>query len=257
MFPMPLVIPKDRTIKLGAGQTATRQTLTSEINAQSLKDLNSILVGITAEESANQARMGNPAQVLEVDSRTNKPLTEARARTVVLFGVALAGAAMRLVESALHEAISHATSARSGTLGNVSASWEWRYVPRGGTARAVTPGSLPKAFGPGDKLVLVPARVPYATVVNRAVANSGRLNVHNAPKGGKPVTGKGRWGKQSKASQNLGFLATASRALRRNSAFKQFAVVAEFTSHAVPGELAKHGRTGIITIRPRFKRVRV
>ena len=255
MYPLPLVIPKDRSINLGAGQVGSRQ-LMPEIRAQTLADLHSMLVGITREQVAVQMRLNNPPQVVEVDNRTNKPLDEAKTKTVVLFGVVLAAAAMRLVESALRQAIANSTRSVSGTLGNVGASWEWRFVPKGGTARVVSAGSLP-AFQSGDRLVLVPARVPYATVVNRAVARSGRLDVTNATKG-KPARGKGRWGKVAKASQNLGFLATASRALRRNVAFRQFAVVAEFTkTHQVPGELSRKQGTGVITIRPRFRRVKV
>lgn len=245
-FPMPLVVPKSRSVNLG-GMAGTRQTLSAEINAQSLADLHSMLVGITREEAANQARLGNPAQLVEVDNRTNKPVDQVKVKVVVLFGVALAAAAMRMVETELRQAIARSTRARTGRLQNVGASWEWRFVPRGGAARVVSSASPPPTFQQGDRLVLVPARVPYASAVNRAVANSGRLNAHNRGKRSTPP----------RASQNLGFLATATRAVRRRSEFKQFAVLVEFTrTHAVPGEVYSHG-TGVITIRPRFRRMRM
>lgn len=247
-FALPLVVPKSRAVNLG-GMAGVRTTLTSEINAQSLADLHSILVGITREESANQERLGNPAQLVEVDNRTNKPLDQVKAKTVVLFGVALAAAAMRMVETELRQAISRSTRIRTGTLLDIGGAWEWRFIPRGGVARVVSSASPPPAFQRGDRLVLVPVHVPYATAVNRAVANGGRLNAHNAPK-------RGRNPRAARSAQNLGFLATATRAVKRRSEFRQFAVVAEFTrAHAVPGEVYRHG-TGVITIRPRFRRVR-
>jgi hypothetical protein len=153
---------------------------------------------------------------------------------------------MRMVETELRQAITKSTYSRSGRLANVGGSWQWVYIPAGGIARTVSAASPPATFARGDKLVLVPVNVPYATAVNRAVANSGRLNAHTA-----------RRGKAAKSSQNLGFLAATTRAVKRRQEFKQFAVVAEFTkSHAVSGEVYKHG-TGVITIRARFKRVRV
>jgi hypothetical protein len=245
-FPMPLVVPKSRTVNI-AGQAMTRQTLAAEIQAQSKADLHSMLIGITREDTAQQQAMGNPPQLVEVDNRTNKPLDQASAKVVVLFGVQLAQAAMRMVEAELRQAIGKSTTARSGRLSNVGASWQWRYIPKGGIARTVSGASPPPTFQRGDKLVLVPVNVPYATAVNRAVARSGRLK----------TTPRGRKGSPPKASQNLGFLAATTRAVKRRQEFKQFAVVAEFTqAHAVAGEVYRHG-TGVITIRPRFRQVRV
>ena len=243
-FAMPLVIPKSRTVRL-CGQAFTRTTLGAEIILQSKADLHAMLVGIATEDTEQQIGFGNPPQIVEVDNRTNKPLDQAQAKVVVLFGVQLARAAMRMVEIELAAAIGSSTYVRTGRLRN-QASWEWRFVPRGGTPRIVSAANPPTTFARGDMLVLVPVAVPYATAVNRAVANSGRLNAHTA----------GRSKKPPKSSQNLGFLAATTRAVKRRSEFKQFAVFVEFTTrHAVPGEVYKHG-TGVIVIRPRFRQVR-
>jgi hypothetical protein len=248
-FPMPLVILPTRTVNIGGQQRTTRQTLTAEIQKQTLADLHSMLVGIATEDTAQQEKLGNPPQLVEVDNRTNKPLDQAVAKIVVLFGTVLARAAMRMVETELRQAISRSTYARSGRLQDVAGSWEWRYIPNGGTARVVTAANPPTSFARGDFLTLVPVQVPYASSVNRKVAQSGRLNAHTSS-----IARRGaNKGRPSKASQNLGFLAAATRALRRRSEFKQFTVRAEFTTaHAVPGEVSKFG-TGVITIRPRFR----
>lgn len=236
-FAMPLVIPQKRTTTA----TGARVSLLAEINAQSLADLHSMIVGITGEEAANQERLGNPPQLIEVDNRTNKPLDQAKGKVVVLFGVALAAAAMRMVETELRAAITRTTVTRSGRLANVGGNWQWRFIPRGSAARIVSSASPPPTFGRGDMLVLSPATVPYATAVNRAVANAARIKTRATKK---------------YSSQSIGFLAAAARAVRRKSEFKQFSVVVEFTkAHAVPGEVYSHG-SGVITIRPRLRSVR-
>jgi hypothetical protein len=248
-FPMPLVVPKSRTVNIGGQQRTTRQTLAMDIVAQSKADLHSMLVGIAGEDTAQQEKLGNPPQLVEVDNRTNKPLDQAVAKIVVLFGTVLAKAAMRMVETELRQAIARSTYSRSGRLLDVSGSWEWRYIPNGGVARVVTSANPPTSFSRGDFLTLVPVQVPYASSVNRKVAQSGRLNAHTSS-----IARRGaNKGRPAKSSQNLGFLAATTRALRRRSEFKQFTVRAEFTvAHAVPGEYSKYG-TGVITIRPRFR----
>jgi hypothetical protein len=247
-YPLPAVIPKTRTVTLG-GTTLTRQQLGHEIAIQSKADLHSMLVGIATEDTKQQVSFGNPPQLVEVDNRTNKPLDQAVAKIVVLFGTVLARAAMRMVETELRQAINRSTYARTGRLMNIAAAWEWRYIPNGGIARVVTSANPPTTFARGDFLTLVPVQVPYASSVNRKVAQSGRLNAHTSS-----IARKGaNKGRPAKSSQNLGFLAATTRALRRRSEFKQFTVRAEFTTaHAVPGEVSKFG-TGVITIRPRFR----
>ena len=246
-FAMPLAVPKTRTVNLG-GVVGSRETFGEVIRVQSKADLHSMLVGIATEDTRQQEQLNNPPQIVEVDNRTNKPLDQADRKIVILFGVQLARAAMRMVETELRQAINRSTVSRSGRLGNIGANWEWRYIPKGGSPRIVTAANPPPAFGRGDRLVLVPVNVPYASAVNRAVANSGRMNSH---------VNKGRKGALPKSAQNLGFLAATTRVVRRRSEFKQFTISAEHTTtHAVAGEGRKWG-TGVIVIRARYRQVRV
>lgn len=249
-FAMPLVIPKSRRVNL-AGMQISRMTLAAEIQAQTKADLQAMLIGITREDTAQQIRLENPPQLVEVDGKTNKDPEQATKKIVVVFGTALARAAMRMVETELAAAISHSTQAKSGRLRNVGAAWQWRFVRQGGAARTVSAANPPVSFAKGDLLVLFPAAVPYATAVNRAVASAGRLNARTAK------VRKRKDGTQApaaKSSQNLGYLAATVRGVRRRSEFAQFRVIVEFTTaHAVAGEVHKYG-TGVIVIRPRTRR---
>ena len=210
-YAMPVVIEKSRTTTIGAEQF-TRKQLGAEIAIQSKADLHSMLVGITREDTKQQQDMGNPPQLVEVDGSTNKAVEAVQRKVVVLFGTVLARAAMRMVETELVSNIRRSTTARSGRLASVSSSWEWRFIPKGGSARIVTSASPPTSFSLGDKLVLVPVEVPYASAVNRAVSRGGQLR----------VAVKGR-SCGSKATQNIGFMAATTRSVAaapstRNSA---------------------------------------
>jgi hypothetical protein len=246
-FPMPLVVPKSRTVTLG-GASLARVTITEELNAQYKADVHSALVGITREETAQQIRLDNPPQLLEVDDRTNKPVDQAERKVVVLFGTFLSRAAMQMVENALRSAIANSTNARSGRLRDVASSWEWRFIPAGGSARKVSAANPPTTLARGDRLVLVPVNVPYATAVNRSVLH------------GRPGVLKGRLRTGGRGTRDSGFLAAATRDVKRRAEFKQFAIYAEFTTaHAIPGEVYAFERggpkaTGVITIRPRYRR---
>jgi hypothetical protein len=242
---MPIVIEKTATKSLG-GDSFTRKQLGAEIALQSKADLHSMLVGITREDSAQQQQMGNPPQLVVVDGMTNKPVQSVTAKVVVLFGTVLARAAMRMVETELKANIIRSTTSRSGALVNLSANWQWRFIPKGGMPRVVTSATPPSTFSLGDKLVLVPVNVPHASAANRAVSRSGRLTA--AAKGRK---------RGSKSTQNIGFMAKTTAAVKRRSEFAQFRVMVEHTlTHAVPGELRKIGGTAVITIRPRFKQLK-
>ena len=245
-FPMPTVIEKSRTVRLG-GETFQRSTLGAEIAIQSKADLHSMLVGITREDSKQQLDAGNPPQLVVVDDATNKPVENVVAKVVVLFGTVLARAAMRMVEIELESNIRSSTTKHTGRLSNLSANWEWRFIPKGGAARTVTSANPPASFGLGDKLVLVPVQVPYASAANRKVARGGRLT----------VAAKGR-ARASKSTQNIGFMAATTHAVKRRSEFAQFRVMVEHTlAHAVAGELRHIGGTAVITIRPRFRQAKV
>jgi hypothetical protein len=247
-FPLPTVIPKTRTVNL-AGPILTKERLGYEITVQTKADLHAMLVGITTEEVEKQERIGNPPNLVEVDNRTNKPLDQVQRKVVVLFGVHLARAAMRMAETELSQAINASTTARSGRLSNVSANWEWVFIPNWGAARVVTSANPPTTFQRGDQLVLRPVRVPYASAVNRAVANAGRLNQHLISN----IRGKQK-ARLAKSAQNRGFLGAATWILKRRPEFAEFRVAAiHTTSYAVAGEGRKHG-TGIILITPRVRR---
>jgi hypothetical protein len=247
MYPMPLVILPRKSTTLG-GERVARDRFVVEVQHQSLADVRSMLRGITREQTAQQIALGNPPQILEVDNRTGKRLDDAQRKTVVLFGTFLAAAAMREVEIELAGAIARATTAHSGRLGNVTASWQWLFIAKGRAPRLVSAGTPPKSFASGDQLVLIPHAVPYATLTNRNVARGGRLNA-TARKGSKTA----------RAKQNRGFLFTAAEGARRRATFAQFSVRVVFSkSHMVPGEImTRTSGSGMIVIRPRFRRVKV
>ena len=242
-MPLPLVVPKNRTVTLG-GQKFEREPLWREIRAQSLEDIHSIIVNITTAESIIQTRQGNMPTLIEVDNTTNKKLDAVQKKAVVLFGTLLAGAAMRMVEAELTASILKVTKVNTGRLSSIG-NWEWRFIPNGGTARVVKNAAQLPSFGSGDKLVLVPVNVPYATMTNRNVLHRG---------GGL----KTRRTKRDERTL-IGFLGMTARALRKRSEFRQFAVIAEFTkAHQVPGELMTRTQgTGVITIRPRYRTAKV
>jgi len=241
------VIQPRRTVTLG-GEQAGREMFRVELQKQSLADVRSCIRFIAIEQTAQQIALGNPPQVLTVDGRTNKSLDDVGKQVVIVYGVALAASAMREVELELAGAIARSTRVHSGRLSNLSTSWQWMFVPKGGTAHAISAANPPAAFGAGDQLVLLPKDVPYATITNRAVALAGKLNP------------KGKAGRRvAKSRQNRGFLATATAAVRAKSAFKQFSVATVFSkNHMVAGELmTRTSGTAMIVIRPRIRRVKV
>lgn len=245
-FTLPTVIDRRRTMKLG-GERLASERLVAEISTQSLADVRAYIRFITAEVTAQQISAGNPPTVLEVDNRSGKSLEQVDKKATVLYGVALARAAMREVEAVLAAAINRSTTARTGRLGQVAGSWSWHLVRKGGPVLAVT-SATEITFGAGDQLVLGPEHVPYATLTNRNVARSGRANV--APRRGKSPP---------KSRQNRGFLFHAADAVRRRPAFKLLNVRVVFTkAHMVSGELmTRTSGSGLIVISPRIRRLRV
>lgn len=246
-FPMPVVIPPRRAVTLGGERFASERLLV-EMQTQSLADVRAMLRGITFEVTRQQIALGNPPTLLEVDNRTGKPVEDVDKKTVVVYGVTLAASAMREVEIELAGAIARATTPHSGRLANVSTSWQWLFIPKGGAARPISSGTPPKAFGAGDQLVLMPKDVPYATITNRNVAAGGRLN-----KSGKASK------RAARSKQNRGFLFWAAEGARKRAAFKQFAVFVVFSQkHRVAGEVMTRTQgTGMIVIRPRYRRLKV
>jgi hypothetical protein len=242
-FPMPLVVAPRRAVTLG-GERFERETLKVEMATQSLADVRAMLRGITREQGTQQTALGNPPVLLEVDGSTSRPVEAVEKKTVVVFGVTLAASAMRQVEMELTQAIAQATTPRTGRLGDVSSSWQWLFVRKGQAAQPVSSGSPPKAFAPGDALVLAPRDVPYATITNRNVARSGRI---------KPRAG--RKGVVAKSKQNRGFLFWAAERVRKRPAFTQFHVTVLFSkAHMVPGELMTRVQgSGMLVIRARLR----
>lgn len=236
---MPTVIAKSRTVNLGAAGAATKATFAVDMVTQSQADVRSMVRGISGDVTAEQLRLGNPPSLVEVDGRSNRRVADVDKKIVVVFGTMLASAAMAIVSAALREAILATTVSRSGRLADVSGSWRWLFLS-GGRVTPVTGANQILSFGINDRLMLVPANVPHATVANRAVAGGGGLSI------------KTRKGKASKRNQNLGFLAYAARMLKRRTEFRQFSIYVAFTQrHKVPGELSKVQGTGMIVIRPR------
>lgn len=248
-YPMPVVIAPRRSVTLG-GQSFARESLLQEVGSQSLADVRAIIRGLTFEQTRQQLRLQNPPTLLEVDGRTGKRVEDVDKRTVVLFGVMLAASAMRQVEIELASTIARSTTARSGRLGNVAASWQWVYIPKGGTPRPISSGTPPASFGIGDALVLTPHAVPYATLTNRNVGRRGRLDSLNAA---------GRKGREApRAKQQRGFLFWAAEAMRKRVAFRQFSVQVVFSkSHQAPGEIMTRLGTGLLVIRARGRGVRI
>jgi len=249
-----LVIPKTRTVDLGGGQVGTRVSLAREIALQSLEDVRTMLRTITVNDTRQQIALGNPPNLVEVDGQATKPITAAEKRTVVIFGATLAAAAMRLVESALANAIRKTTTSRSGALGDVSAHWQWLLITKTG-ARRVSSANPPAALTVTDRLVLQPRDVPYATNVNQSVdgvLQRGGKVLENAAGGLK----RRRRVKDGKAKGSaVGFLEAAVAPLKSRSDFKQFTIYASFTqAHKVPGERSKKQGSPIIVIRPRRQR---
>jgi hypothetical protein len=252
-YPMPLVIAPRRTIVL-AGERLAQDRLVVEMQRQSLADVRSMLRGITRVDTAQQIALGNPPTVIEVDaSRNGKQIEAAERKTVVIFGSVLAASAMREVEAALAAAIANATTPHSGRLGAVSSSWQWLFIPKGRAALPVSSGTPPASFGVGDRLVLLPREVPYATLTNRNVARGGHLNV-------RALAGRWRKGRSpAKAKQNRGFLFWTAEAVRKHAAFKQFNVSVVFSkAHMVAGELMTRTQgTGMIVIRAKARVLRI
>lgn len=246
----PIVIDKTRTQTVG-GQRLESQRLRVDMGKQGLADVRAYMRALAESEAEAQRRAGNPPTLVEVDAKTDKRIEDVSRKIEILFGVTLPQAAMREVEIALQAAIDRSTKAHSGRLRAVLGTWQWLFVPAGfGTPRIVTSATAGLTFNQGDRLVLKPTGVPYATITNYHVAHSGRLN----PKARKV---RGVLREPARRLQNAGFLFHAAEAVRKRAAFKLFHVKVVFTkAHAVPGEvMTREQGTGLIQISARVRRV--
>lgn len=256
---MALVIPRSKTVDLGGGHTGTRVSLPLEMKTQGLEDVRQMLRTITVRDTKQQVALGNPPAFWETDGQTGKPVDQALKRTVTVFGVTLAAAAMRLVETALRAAIMKTTRSRSGALGDLAGHWQWVYVTKGG-ARRISSATPPPSMSIGDRLVLMPVGVPYATNVNQAVdgllKRDGKVSL--GVSGG--LTRRRRVkNKAAKAKgASVGLLEAATAQLKARPEFKQFAIYGSFTTkHKVSGELSKMQGSPMIVIRPRIRSQRM
>jgi hypothetical protein len=239
----PLVVPKSRTSVIG-GQAFGKETITFDIQAQGMADLQWMLRSIAAKDTAQQMELGNPPSAVIVDNNPGKGFDDAKKRIVVHFGTILATTAMRVVESTLRQNIERATVARTGRLRNVSGAWRWRLITPGGGSRVVTAGQPLPTFVRGSILVLEPYGVPHATRVNSLVLGKGSLKAKRASR-----LKKGEMG-PPKPKQPVGFLRATVEALRNRAEFRDFALTVAFSKlHMVPGELhSERQGTGSIVI---------
>lgn len=249
---MALVIPRSRTIDLGGGQSGTRVRLYEDMSKQSIEDIRTMLRQIAVRDTEQQKAIGNPPQFWETDGQTGKPIGEAQRRVVVVFGVVLVAAAMRLIEAALEQAIRATSTAHTGALADISGHWGWTFVGAGG-ARRVTSANPPAAMTITDRLILMPLEVPYATNVNQAA--DGRLGKRRSVEA--PALTRRRRVKRAGAKAKgsaVGFLEAATASLRGRAEFKQFSIYASFTQrHKVTGERSKMQGSPLIVIRPRLR----
>lgn len=250
-LPYRFVVDRVRTVTLGGvKQNVASYKLVLDINSQSLADVRTLIANTTIEAANDQTALGNPPSLVEVDGKTNKDVDAVDRRTEMLFGVTLPQAAMREIEVALRSAIDRATRPDTGRLHDIAGHWQWRFLPAGGGAPRVVSSTGDLVFNRGDRLVLVPIGVPHATIANRNVARSGRLNP-------RARVVKGRVREVARRLQNAGFLFHAAEAVRKRTAFKFFHVKVVFTRvHMVPGEvMTRKQGTGMIQLSARVRRV--
>lgn len=237
----PLVIAKTRTRTIG-DESITQQTLNVEIQKQGIADVQWMLRSIAAVDTADQIDLGNPPSAVTVDNKPARSFDDAQRKIVVLFGSVFASAAMRVVEHELRANIDRTTDARTGRLHGVTANWRWRLIVPGKGSQVVTSATTLPPFTRGTTLVLEPAGVPYATLVNMRVRGTGKLMT--------PRTARGTRKAKGKPARSLGFLGATVRALRGRNEFREFTVAVVFSKdHEVPGELSKKQGTGSIVIR--------
>lgn len=250
LLDFPIVVDKTRTVTLGGGARAQSQRLRVDMGKQGLADVRAYMRALSEELAEEQRRAGNPPTLVEVDGKSDKRLADVSKKVEMLFGVTLPQAAMREIEVALRAAIDRATRPHTGRLRDLAGAWQWRFLPAGGGTPRVVSATSELTFNRGDRLVLVPVGVPYATLVNRNVAHSGRLT----PKARKV---RGVLREPARRLQNTGFLFNAAEAVRKRTAFKLFHVKVAFTkAHMVPGEvMTQRSGTGIIQITARVRRL--
>lgn len=225
-YPLRDVVPKVSTNIVGRQETFR---LDIDIKKQSLDDIQRIIKDITATETANQERLGNPVSQVIVDNKNNKPFNNVEKKVEVLYGSALPKKAMQTVEQALLIALERSTGRDTGRLQR-KAYWNW-YLFQDGRVTKLAGAQTFTYFRPGDRVILRPT-LNYATVVNNIVANHG--TVAYKTKGG---------------GLSMGFLGFAANVAKRNAIFKALTVYAARDSkYSMEGEKSTQG-TGFIVIK--------
>jgi hypothetical protein len=225
-----------------------RQTFREDVTGLGLEDIRSLLLDIVGKETSQQERLGNPANLVYTDGFINRPASDVKKKVEVVFGSLLARTAMDVVEQVLKAAILKTTDSKTGKLSNIKGSWEWLFIRNGRPYNFVLNDSI--TFIAGDKLILKPRDVPYATLVNMMVS-----------KGGRSLSLRGRRTKRNnmtgyrKSTSNMGFIGATTAIVRRMPAFRNFNVVTAFTqNYRIPGELARVQGTACIVITPKSRR---
>jgi hypothetical protein len=236
------VVPRSKTVEIG-GTSLTRDTLRLDIQAQSRADVRALLFQITTEEVDQQLNINNPPRMVEVDGKTNRSIQSVERKAVVVFGVQLARTAMAVVEQALFDGIRKMTTARSGTLSDRS-NWQWTLLAAGTAKRITSPDQLDNFGVSSDRLILTPDNIPYAAIVNSYVVRSGGLSLSGRK------SAQNKTGRVAVKDQRLGFLAYATRTVRRRPEFRQFAVYAAFSRQ---GTYLGNQGVPMIVIRPKSK----
>lgn len=224
-----------------------RQTFREDVTGLGLEDIKSMILEIAGTDTAQQERMGNPPSLVYADGFINKRVSDARKKVEVIFGSQLAKTAMAVVENILKASILKTTNVRTGDLSNIKGKWEWLFIKNGRPANLQIKDMI--TFSTGDKLILKPRDVPYATLVNMMVANSGKSLSIRSRKTKKNPTG------YRKSTSHMGFIGATTAIVKRMPMFRNFNVVTAFTNNfKIPGEMSIKQGTACIVISPKSRR---
>lgn len=232
-----------------------RQSFKEDVSALCREEIRLMMLDIVGEETANQENQGNKAQLVYTDGYINKSVNDAQKKVVVIFGDTLAKQAMALVESTLAGAIAKITQQRTGVLSNIKANWTWIFLRNNAPIAFPYDAQGNLTFQAGDKLILKPTGVPYASVVNMQIVGSGKgltKRVRTSNRGRKAKSASG----VAKRYQNMGFMGATSALLKRNPVFLNYRVyVVQSKQHQVSGELNKKQGTLCLVIAPKMRRM--
>jgi hypothetical protein len=213
------------------------QRLAVDMGNFTAQEIRQTLRDVSFSYIQGQVEIGNPPSEVVVDGTATKSIGDANKVIFARFGNKFDRKIVTQIERNLRRQIRNSGLYDTGRLADVRRNWTWLLIDKNGTARNINPRTL-QTLERGQKLVLVPRGVVndelehYATAANSKYATKSRK----------------------------GYLAKTTKALNRNTQFKQFYVArAGFTSrYALPGEVARAGKGGkrisaFISITPRIK----